>query len=535
MRTYRIPFSQIPQLSKRDKAYNNGASNLKDFYQYDVSIEAFEEVLDSRSKFPIDRATLKEVLEDQYAGRDIVRALRNNLNALQSDNCFTIITAHQPSLFTGPLYFIYKIVSTIHLCKRLSERYQDHQFVPVFITGGEDHDFEEINHLNLFNNRIEWQNDENGAVGMMHTDSLREVLEELRNILGDSEQAQDIYKLIYDTHTKHAVYGEAVRALVHQLFGHKGLVIANMNDRRFKQLFTPIVKAELLEQTSKNLIDHTASQLTEIGFKQQAIARDINLFYLRDQIRERIVLEDGVYKVLSTDIQFSEIEIIEELNDYPERFSPNVIMRPLFQELIFPNLAYIGGGGELAYWMERMEQFKHFNIHFPMLIRRNSVLWLDSGMYKKMDKLGLTITQLFEDTDALINQYVYENADESLNFDSEKAQLNTIFDSICEKTEKVDSTLVKTMRAEETKQLKSIEQLESRVVRAEKQKHEVAINQIRSLKEKLFPNNGLQERHDNFLNFYLKYGTRFFEILYQELDPLEKGFVVIVDDGSEKG
>ncbi len=535
MKIHRLPFSQIPQLSKRDRAYNNGSSTLKDFYAYEVTEEAFGEILSARKNYLANRKLLVEVLESQYGDWEKSPVLVRNLEALNNEDCFTVITAHQPSLFTGPLYFIYKIISTIQLAKRLNASYPSYQIVPVFVLGGEDHDFKEINHMHLFGKRLAWQNEESGAVGMMKTESLKAVLGELENILGEGENARAIFQLIHQSHSEQALYGAAVRRLVHLLFHEQGLVVVSMNDARLKKQFAPLMKSELLERPSQELIGQAAVQLSTIGFKQQAIAREINLFYLKDQLRERIVLQGDHYKVLNSSYQFTEAELLKELSDHPERFSPNVVMRPLYQEFIFPNLAYIGGGGELAYWMERKAQFEHFGIHFPMLVRRNSVLWLDRGMYKKIQKLGLQADQLFQNTDHLIKEYVQSKASIEVSFDDEKEQLQVVFEALSQKAGLIDTTLVKAVRAEQSKQLKAVEQLEARLLRAEKKKHEIAINQIRGLKDKLFPDNGLQERHDNFLNFYLKYGDRFFKILHQALDPLEKGFVIIEDDGSKEG
>lgn len=525
-----IPFEEVPQFSKRDTAYVNELDALRPFYKYDVRLEAFQQVIEDKSKQPIDRTLLIDVLTKQYAAFSKSSKVDLQIQRLADSNTYTIITAHQPSLFTGPLYYIYKIISTIELTKTLNTEYSDYHFVPVFITGGEDHDFEEMNHAQIFNNRLEWQNDEKGSVGMMKTASLKPVLEELKGILGNSEKAAEIYELIESTHTNFDQYSEATMALAHELFKEDGLVILNMNQKELKRAFIPILKQELFEQVSHNFIEKTQVQLETAGFKAQAFPRQINLFYLTDQVRERIVFEDDMFKVLNTNYSFTKSEMESELEAHPERFSPNVNTRPLYQEFIVPNLAYVGGGGELAYWMERQSQFEHFKINFPMLIRRNSVLWIDKNIKKKMNKLGLTVYDFLKKEHKIINEFVDETADSTLNLDAQKQQIETIFKEISSIAIEVDPTLKKTVLAEQTRQLKAIEQIESRLVRAEKQKHEVALNQIKSIKEKLFPNRGLQERVDNFIPFFLKYGWEYFEILKLHLNPLEKELVVIEEE-----
>ncbi len=523
----RFPFPQIEQLSQKDVAYATKNPKLRPFYKYEANLASFGEVIADKAKDTINRAVLVEALAAQYADLEVSAATRANIEVLAQETTFTVTTAHQPSLATGPLYYIYKIVSAIHLARLLKETYPKNDFVPVFVTGGEDHDFEEVNHLNLFNKKIVWENEESGSVGMMKTASLQGVLSELKDILGDRDEAQAIYELLEKAYTGHDKYALATVDLVNRLFGEYGLVVLSMNNAALKAEFVPIMKRELLEQPSQDLINKATGELEAAGFSGQAHAREINLFYLRDQIRERIVLEEGVYKVLNTDYVFSEEELITELETNPQHFSPNVVMRPLFQELILPNLAYIGGGGEIAYWLERKEQFAHFGLNFPMLIRRNSVLWLDAGTKKRMAKLGLATEDLFIETETLLKRFIRQNTENELSLAEEKAQQTKVFDAIKYKAQEIDPTLAKAVAAEQVKQMNVLNQLEGRLMRAEKQKHETALNQIRSLKDKLFPGNGLQERHDNFLGFYLKYGRQFFEVLLEHLNPLEEGFIIV--------
>jgi bacillithiol synthase len=530
MEVLKIPFSKIPQLSKRDIAYVDENPVLEPFYKYPVRIENFEAIIHSKQKENINRDLLVEVLKEQYEKFERSAEVNKNIQSLASKNTFTIITAHQPSLFTGPLYYVYKIISTINLTKALNTYYPDFQFVPVFITGGEDHDFEEVNHVNIFNKKLVWENNEKGSVGMMKTKFLQKVLAELKDILGTSENGQKIYAEIEQCHTNHEIYSDAVIDLVHRFFKDEGLVVLNMNHAKLKRSFIPFIKEEIIKQPSKILVEQTAEMLSGVGFKQQATAREINFFYLDEQIRERIVFEGGVYKVLNTNLSFTTVEMENEIENHPEHFSPNVIMRPIYQESVLPNLAYIGGGGEIAYWIERKSQFEHFKINFPMLIRRDSVLWIDRNTSKKMEKLKLSVEDIFKDTEILIKEFVKNNAVEDLNLNSQKEEINTIFERIKESAKNIDPTLVGKIEAEQTRAVKTIEQLEARLLKAEKQKHEVEINQIRVLKEKLFPNNGLQERHDNLISFYFKYGGEFFKILKENLNPLDRKFVVIRDN-----
>ena len=526
-----LPFDKVPYLSKRDQAYTMAAPELRGFYKYEVNLDTFAQVAEDKKKDNTDRKTLVEVLREQYANLETSQAVKDNIELLAKPNAFTLVTAHQPSLFTGPLYYIYKIFSAINLAEKLNKHYPDQHFVPVFISGGEDHDFEEVNHLHLFGKTVEWHNEESGPVGMMKTDTLLPALTEVKEILGESDKAQELFTMLEKAVNSHARYADTARHLANALFKEYGLVIIDMSHPRLKQLFIPYIKEEILKQPSKGLVEATVAKLETAGFSEQAFPREINFFYMGPELRlrERIVLENGRYQVLNTDYSFSEDELIREIEYHPERFSPNVVMRPVFQEAVLPNLAYIGGGGELAYWLERKSQFEHFGVNYPMLVRRNSVLFIDKGNAKRMDKLEWTVEQAFGDIEALIKAYVRENTENEISLAEEKAQLEALVKGIEKKAREVDPTLVKATAAEGQRMINSMEQLEGKLMRAEKQRHDIAINQMRTLKDKLFPGNGLQERYDNFMDFYLKYGRDFFDILKKELDPLEKSFTVIID------
>ena len=525
-----LPFEQVPQLAKTDVAYATGDAQLKPFYVYAPHPQSFDEVIRLKAQGVFPRTDLVEVLRKQYAGLPVRPEVAENIESLLLDTTFTVATAHQPSLLLGPLYFIYKALTTINLAKKVTETSaQAQHIVPVFVLGSEDHDIEEVNKINLYGKQLVWQPETEGPTGVMDMQSMLPVLENLRQILGESEPATALFQRIQNALAPAATFADATRALLHEFLGKYGLVVVDMNDAALKRHFIPVMQTELLEQPAYHLVNQTIAQLNQIGFKTQAAPREINLFYMKPGLRQRIVLEDGMFRVLQTSLVFSEAEIVAELDQHPERFSPNVVLRPLYQETILPNLAYVGGGGELAYWLERRSLFQHFQVAFAMLVRRNSVLWLDRDAIKKLGKFGFSAAAFFEDTESLVRRYIETNASGEVSLAPEVADLHRLFDRLAAKAVAIDPTLEKAVRAEETKTVAGLEQWEGRLLRAEKQKHEVTLNQMRALKEKLFPANGLQERTDNFLPYILKYGDDFIDMLQENLDPFDQGFVLLSD------
>lgn len=528
MRKTTLPFSQVTALSKSDIAYATLDARLRPFYAFTPELSSFEAVLAQKSAQSFPRADLHAALQKQYQSLPPQEAVQKNITALLHERTYTIVTAHQPGLFLGPLYFIYKAISAINLAEIATENAGGKaQVIPVFVLGAEDHDVEEVNKTWLFGKQIAWNPEETGPVGNMRTESLAAPLAELQAILGESEAAQALFERVRAAYQNAETFADATQALLHDFLGARGLVVLNMNEPTLKRHFIPIMKAELTEQTSYSLVNQSIESLSELGFKPQATPREINLFYMRPGIRERIVLENGRYQVLNTEYVFTPEEMMAEVEQHPEYFSPNVVLRPLFQETILPNLGYIGGGGELAYWLERKTQFEHFKVPFPMLIRRHSALWLEQDATKKLEKFGFTAAEFFEDTDALIRSFVEKNAPVEVNLESEINAVKDLYQQIAEKAKAVDPTLEKAVLAESVKTASGLEQWQGRLIRAEKQKHETTLNQIRALKEKLFPNGGLQERHDNFLPYYLKYGEAFLEALLAGFEAFEPGFLVL--------
>ena len=525
-----LSFEKVPQISRTDLAYFHQEAALLPFFRYAPHPDAFQALLQARAQTQTPRADLVHALKDQYASLPSNPFVQRQVDALLQPGTFTVVTAHQPALFLGPLYFIYKAVSAINLAERIQESTAPgSHIVPVFVLGSEDHDLDELNHIRLFNREIRWNPDLGGPVGNIPATTLQPVLDELRPILGDTENAHSLWEKIERCYTQSNTFADATQALLHTLLGRFGLVVFNMNHLDLKRKFIPVMWDDLSRQTAHELVGATIEQLQHLGFKGQAAPRDINLFYMQPGSRERIVFENGEYKVLHTDLAFTPEAIKSELEQHPERFSPNVLLRPLFQELVLPNIAYVGGGGELAYWLERRSLFEHYDIPYPILIRRNSVLWFDKDSIKRSLKFGFSPARYFEDTDALVRAFVESQADAEVNLVSEVADLQVIYDRLAQKAQAIDPTLEKAVRADEVKTIAHFQQWESRLVRAEKQKHEVTISQLRSLREKLFPGGSLQERHDNFIPYYLKYGERYFDLLKENLNPFDAGFLILED------
>ncbi|RXM46795.1 bacillithiol biosynthesis cysteine-adding enzyme BshC [Flavobacterium sp. YO64] len=522
-----ISYQTSGYFSKLIQDYLDQKSELKPLYNHFPTLENFQKQITEKTvNFDNNnRIPLVETLKKQYQNIEVSNSTKQNIELLALDNTFTITTGHQLNLFSGPLYFLYKIISTINLTKELKAKYPSHNFVPIYWMATEDHDFEEINYFNFKGKKFRWNKESSGPVGRLSTEGLAEFFEIYALELGSSTNANTLKKLFADAYLKHDNLADATRFLANSLFADYGLVILDADDAHLKRAFIPYVKEELEKQTSYKAVQETIEHLT--AYTVQVNPREINLFYIEDNIRERIIFENDKYFVNNTKISFSKEEILKLLESNPEKFSPNVIMRPLYQEIILPNLCYIGGGGEIAYWLELKSFFDAVKVTFPMLLVRNSVLLTTEKQAKKADQLNLSWKDLFTKQENLVNTITHKISTFPIDLTPQKDILKTQFQYLYELADQTDKSFSGAVKAQEIKQTKGLENLEKRLLKAQKRKLHNQLQRVIDLQCELFPNNSLQERQTNFSEFYLEKGEELVPLLLENLKPLEMNFNII--------
>ena len=466
-------------------------------------------------------------MQKHYANQNTSVQQEHNIKLLANTNTFTVTTAHQPNIFTGHLYFIYKILHTIKLCETLKADMPENDFVPVFYMGSEDADLEELGHVYINGVKHEWNTKQTGAVGRMKVD--KALIKILTNIEGEITVhpfGAEIIALMKTCYTEGTTIEQATFKLVNELFGQYGLLILLPDDADYKRAFIPVVEKELTETFSHSIVEATAADLSK-SYKVQASGRELNMFYLKDDKRERIEKQDSpqgsakFYKIQDSELEFDEAGIIEELKEYPERFSANVILRPVFQEMILPNIAFIGGGGEIAYWLELKNVFAAVGVPFPVLILRNSFLLVEKKYAEKLVALGFTINDLFKTEQDLLTELVKRESSVQLNLNKERETMHTFYAQLSNTAGAVDSTLQAHTEALEKLALRKIDALEKKMLRAEKKKFEAQQRQLHK------PHSNLQERIENFMPFYAKWGSGFISFLFENSLSLQQQFVVL--------
>lgn len=526
-----IPFAKTGYFSKLIVDYLDEKEDLAPFYQEMPGEASFKSQIAARKKqfSGEQRKIVYDALERQYREVEVTEYTRNNISLLKSDNSFTIVTGHQLNLFTGPLYFIYKILTVIKLCSALKTAYPDYNFIPVYWMATEDHDFEEINHFNFRGKKLRWNRKSQGGVGRLDTKGLEALLDTFVKEMGSSDNATALTSLFANAYLKHETLTGATRYLVNALFGNYGLVILDGDDASLKQQLVPYMKRDIFENLSYRAVSESINALTamEAGYDIQVNPREINYFYLEDGFRDRIESKNGQFYVLNSNMEFSREALEMEMEQHPERFSPNVVTRPLYQEIILPNLCYVGGAGELAYWLELRSMFKSMDVPFPILMLRNSVLVISQKQARKLKRLKLDTAELFLSQNNLINKKIREISNIDIDFSKQREYLKGQFEELYSLATQTDPSFLGAVKAQEVKQLKGLNNLEKRLLKAQKRKLQDQVTRLSALQNELFPGQQLQERLQNYADLYLEYGEALIPTLMEQLQAYPKDFLVL--------
>ena len=524
----RLPYRQTNAFSNIVLDYLDQADSIKPFFEFPPTLQGISKAIETRKKFKTKRETLVAELKKQYSNLETHDKVQKNIDALLSENSFTITTAHQPNIFTGPLYFIYKIIHALKLADHCKKIFPEYQFVPVYCMGSEDADLDELGHIYLDGEKFEWQTDQTGAVGRMKVDKgLLKLIETIKGQLSVHAFGKEINQLIKECYREKIQIQEATFRFVNALFSQYGLVVLIPESSELKKQLIPVFEYDLLNQTASGVVEKTAEKLKQAGYKTQVNPREINLFYLKEDLRERIVKNNSTYRIQNTDLAFAEGAIKKHLQDHPEKFSPNVVLRGLYQSTILPDVVFIGGGGEIAYWLQLKDMFDHYEVPFPVLVLRNSFLILEKKWQERLNKLGFTTEDLFLNENELLNKLVEKDTKQDVKLNGTYSTTEKFYDAIKKQAAAVDSSLAQHVDALKAKTLHRLHELEKKMLRAGKRKFSDQQRQIQTIKENLFPGSGLQERFDNVLLYHAKWGKDFINKLYEYSLELEQEFVIL--------
>lgn len=486
--------------------YLEGAPGLKPFRAHSPDMSGIRSAVKARRLAQPDRALLMQAIRDTHAPMPLTPAQEANLQALAHEDTFTVCTAHQPNILTGYLYFAYKILHTVRLAEDCAREIPGCRFVPVFWMGSEDNDIEELGQIRLHGAKLAWQTRQTGAVGRMAVDEpLLALIRSVAGTLGVEANGREVIEMLQDAYRKGIPIAEATFRIIQHLFGDLGLLVLQPDHSGLKRTMVPVFREELESRSSHRMVEPVAKALDAIH-KAQVHPREVNLFWMDDGIRNRIIPVGDRFVVDGTDIELSLSEILERLESEPERFSPNVVLRALYQERVMPGVAFIGGGSEVAYWLELKGLFDHFKVPFPVLILRNSFLLTEEDDRRLIRASGWTVQDLFRDPRQLMDDLARRMSGRSLEMAPEIQEAERFYLALSERAAAIDPTLTGHVLALRSKAVDRLRALEAKLLRAERRKHAEAGQRLARIRSRLFPGGGLQERHENILPFLARHG-----------------------------
>jgi len=504
---------------------------VADFYAGDWRDPAARhEAADAAARRPADRDTLADVLLDQNERWGLDAATRSHIEALRDPETIAVVTGQQVGLFTGPLYTIYKTITTLQLAEAWAEQ-TGRPVVPVFWVEGEDHDFEEIAtaHVLRRNEVVPLRyapgvEDNPGAVGrLVLTDAIDDVLDRLDEALPPSDFKPGVMERVRAAYQPGTRIEDAFTRLMRSWFEDEGLVFINPDDARLKTLSRPLFRREIEDpETPADRVDATSQILRDQGYHAQVTARPINLFWLGDDARWAIDLgDDGAFRLRGTGQTVSRAELLDRLDDEPERFSPNVVLRPLMQDHLLPTAAYVAGPGEVSYFAQYGDVYDWAGLDRPLIHPRASVSLVEGKVQKVLDKYDLSIADFSDNLETLFQDVVVDTMEVDVDavFSEAMPQLHQTLNALKPEVEAVDRTLGASAEATRAAIVDEMETLKQKVVRAEKRQHDELRAQLEKAHMNLRPNGTLQERTINVLYYLNKYSPALLDELRHALRP----------------
>ncbi len=527
-----INFRDIPGQHNLFLDYLYEFENVESFYPYDFRNREkfrgiFQQISESKKELTFN---LSDVINKQYDSNNPSPKTIQNIDLLNNNNTMAILTGQQLGLFGGPLYTFYKIISAIKLCRSLTEIYDDYNFVPVFWLEGDDHDFDEIRSFNIIdkdNNplNISYINEENeednkGSVGNLVIDERIEIVfKQLTDSIRNSEFTPAVIEILKSCYSKGKTFKEAFRRLIISLFDEYGLVLFDPQDKKVKELLKPVFKKEILDfRKHSEAVINTSAEL-EINYHAQVKVRPVNLFMNYDNGRFLIEPHDELFGLKRKRKKFTQEELLVLLEEQPEIFSPNVLLRPLCQDYLFPTAFYVGGPGEICYTAQAFPLYASYNVIPPVIYPRSSITILEKNISGIISKYNFSIENIFQNGEKMVEIVLDTLTDKSIDelFSKSNNQIELSMDELREKLFEIDKTISDASLKTKEKIMRNLDELKSKSIDAQKRKHEAAIRQIQKVVTILYNNNNLQERELNFIYFANKYGIDFIRLLFKEI------------------
>lgn len=519
LKRYLLPRTDVNGFGTAIEQWSN--QNKHTFLKGEVSMASLLEQCKAKSTTysSAHRKILSSYLSHQYSKSSTTEAQESNLRHLAKGNTLTITTGHQLSLGLGPLFLIYKALHVINLCEQLNKEQTEYHLVPVFWLASEDHDFEEIKSTQFFHKDFAWESNQTGPVGRFETSGLNETYQAMLSLF--QQEARDELTALFQV--SEGRYVEHYKTLLNKVFGSYGLLIVDGDNPELKRKFIPLMQKELETQFVFDNVNRTNQELLDAGLKTQAYVRPINLFYMTEGKRSRIIPSSDGF--LIDEIAWKKDVLFEELTEFPERFSPNVLFRPIYQECILPNICYVGGSGEMAYWAQLKATFSAANVEFPLIQTRISALITPDYIDESV------LPSYFSDLSNQIETLLSKQSNRDAVFNEIDKELINLKLRMSEGISSFGNEATKWCGAQQASIDSSISHYKQRWQKEEKQQLDTQIKRLERIHRELYPNKVPQERHMNLLHFCGKHSiNEWVEALQGLINPFSQDIHIFVKD-----
>ncbi len=538
MKAQCLPFRQIPHTTALFTDFLSWAPSIQPFYSRSPHFS--EWLKDETAAISYDsarRSRVADILERQNRAWDASPRTLENIARLRG-GASALVTGQQVGLFGGPLFSIFKALSTVKLAREATDAGSD--CVPVFWLATTDHDLDEISHVSFLGPDASLQKLlattrglPDASVGTVtFGPEIEPVVEAAAGLLGDSE----ITKFLREAYRPGENFGSAFARLFSRLFAEWGVILLDASDPEFHRIAAPIYSAAI--DRAADLDDallERGRELEAAGYHQQVKVTSSStlLFTLRDGARvpvHRRAKSSGA-EFLVNDEVISPAEMLRRITSEPEQFSANVLLRPVVQDYLLPTLAYVGGAAEIAYFGQGAVVYKALVGRATPILPRFSATIVESKPQALLERYGLSVPDIFQSPDALRETLAKHALPSDLQsaFDRAESSLKQSLGSIQQSLERLDKTLVEAAANAGSKMQHQLEQLRSRAARAELRQSEMLGRHAEVLGSALYPNKVLQEREIGGLYFVSRHGPELLRDLYDTLrtDCLEHQIIAL--------
>jgi bacillithiol biosynthesis cysteine-adding enzyme BshC len=525
-----LPFTQIPHTKRLFLDFLAYAPPVQTFYPHPPHIS--EWLKDEAARISYDssrRQRVADILERQNKSWNASEKTLTNLDRFRRGSA-ALVTGQQVGLFGGPTFALYKALSALKLADEATRDGVD--TVPVFWLATYDHDLAEVNHVSI-----------PGADGTLETlgvtshdvpgaqvnavrfgDEITPVVDQAAALLGDTEAAG----ILRDCYRPGETLGSAFARLYARIFADWGVIVIDPSDPELARVAEPIYRAAI--ENSRELAGRLLARgkaLEDAGYHQQVKVSESSLllFTTRNGVRTPIARRESADAIefvidgIAAGEKLSQSELLQEISAYPERFSPNVLLRPIVQDFLLPTLAYTGGAAEAAYFAQAGVVYEALAGRVTPILPRFSATIVEPKTQRLLEKHQIAITDAFNGPEVLRQQIAAKSLPSDLQaaFESARISFDSNFSAVKTKLEKLDKTLVDAAETACSKMQHQLEKLYAQAARAEAQKGELVDRHAEILSGSLYPNKGLQERTIGGLYFLARYGLDLLPQLYEAI------------------